>query len=85
MSEQEIQELLNTVQKLTASVKELTEENARLRKKLDRMNELLLLAQQARFGQSSEKREYVLKGGEQMAHAGNPRSSPYAKAEAAAG
>ena len=66
MSEQEIQELLNTVQKLTASVKELTEENARLRKKLDRMNELLLLAQQTRFGQSSEKREYVLKGGEQM-------------------
>lgn len=66
MSEQEIQELLNTVQELTASVKELTEENARLRKKLDRMNELLLLAQQARFGQSSEKREYVLKGGEQM-------------------
>ena len=34
MSEQEIQELLNTVQDLTASVKELTEENARLRKKL---------------------------------------------------
>ena len=66
MSEQEIQELLNTVQELTASVKELTEENERLRKKLDRMNELLLLAQQARFGQSSEKREYVLKGGEQM-------------------
>ena len=59
MSEQEIQELLNRVT-------ELTEENARLRKKLDRMNELLLLAQQARFGQSSEKREYVLKGGEQM-------------------
>jgi len=35
MSEQEIQELLNMVQELTASVKELTEENARLRKKLD--------------------------------------------------
>ena len=66
MSEQEIQELLNTVQELTASMKELTEENSRLGKKQDRMNELLLLAQQARFGQSSKKREYVLKGGEQM-------------------
>jgi len=73
MSEQEIQELLKTVQELTVSVKELTAanetltaENSLLRNKLERMNELLLLAQQARFGQSSEKREYVLKGGEQM-------------------
>ena len=37
MSEQEIQKLLNTVQELTASVKDLTEENARLGKKLDYM------------------------------------------------
>ena len=64
MSEKEIQELLRTVQELTASVKELTaanqnltSENARLKQKLDHMNELLLLAQRARFGQSSEKRE----------------------------
>lgn len=73
MSEKEIQELLRTVQELTASVKELTaanqnltSENAWLKQKLDHMNELLLLAQRARFGQSSEKREYVLQGGEQM-------------------
>lgn len=73
MSEKEIQELLHTVQELTASVKDLTEtnrelaaENVRLKQKLERMNELLLLAQRARFGQSSEKREYVLQGAEQM-------------------
>ena len=73
MSEKEMQELLRTVQELTASVKELTaanqnltSENVRLKQKLDHMNELLLLAQRARFGQSSEKREYVLQGGEQM-------------------
>lgn len=73
MPEQEIQELLNTVQELTVSAKELTAanetltaENTRLRNKLKRMNELLLLIQQARFGLSSEKREYVLKGGDQI-------------------
>lgn len=54
------------MKELTAANETLTAENARLRKKLERMNELLLLAQQARFGQSSEKRQYVLKGGEQM-------------------
>ena len=46
---------------------QLREENAalkqeveQLRRKLERMNELLLNAQRARFGQSSEKREYVM-------------------------
>ena len=38
----------------------LKQENEELRRKLERMNELLLNAQRARFGQSSEKREYVI-------------------------
>ena len=38
----------------------LKQENEDLRRKLERMNELLLNAQRARFGQSSEKREYVI-------------------------
>ncbi len=38
----------------------LKQENKELRRKLERMNELLLNAQRARFGQSSEKREYVM-------------------------
>ncbi len=38
----------------------LKQENEELRRKLERMNELLLNAQRARFGQSSEKREYVM-------------------------
>ncbi len=51
----------------TAAFSQLQEENAarkkageQLRRKLERMNELLLNAQRARFGQSSEKREYVM-------------------------
>ena len=51
----------------TASFSQLREENAalkqeneELRRKLERMNELLLNAQRARFGQSSEKRDYVM-------------------------
>lgn len=38
----------------------LKQENEELRQKLERMNELLLNAQRARFGQSSEKRSYVI-------------------------
>lgn len=38
----------------------LKQENEELRRKLERMNELLLNAQRARFGQSSEKRDYVM-------------------------
>lgn len=38
----------------------LKEENKELRRKLERMNELLLNAQRARFGQSSEKQKYVM-------------------------
>lgn len=38
----------------------LRQENEQLRSKLERMNELLLNVQRARFGQSSEKRSYVM-------------------------
>ena len=54
------------VKTLEASVQELRDENERLRQKLERMNELLLNAQRARFGQSSEKRTYVMADGEQL-------------------
>jgi transposase len=48
---------------LETKVASLENENANLRRKLERMNELLLEAQRARFGQSSEKRVYVMEGG----------------------
>ena len=54
------------VRTLEASVQELRDENERLRQKLERMNELLLNAQRARFGQSSEKKAYVMADGEQL-------------------
>ena len=57
----------SSVQADTAVFSQLREENAalkqeveELRRKLERMNELLLNAQRARFGQSSEKRSYVI-------------------------
>lgn len=40
---------------LKESVQNLTAENKRLRQKLEHMNELLLNAQRARFGQSQRK------------------------------
>ncbi len=45
---------------LREEIAALKHENEELRRKLERMNELLLNAQRARFGQSSEKREYVM-------------------------
>ncbi len=66
MSDKEAKKLLDTVKNLTQTVDELTAENKRLRQKLERMNELLLNAQRAQFGQSSEKRGYVLPDSEQM-------------------
>lgn len=45
---------------LIKSVEQLQTENAELRRKLEHMNEILLNAQRARFGQSSEKKNYVL-------------------------
>lgn len=53
VAEKELNALRDTVESLTA-------ENQELRRKLERMNEILLNAQRARFGQSSEKRDYVL-------------------------
>ena len=53
ISKEELGTLRDTVDTLTA-------ENKELRRKLERMNELLLNAQRARFGQSSEKRDYVM-------------------------
>ena len=57
----------SSIQADTAAFSQLQEENAalkeevkELRRKLEQMNELLLNAQRARFGQSSEKREYVM-------------------------
>jgi transposase len=50
---QEVAELMHSVEMLQA-------ENAELRRKLEHMNEVFLNAQRARFGQSSEKRTYVL-------------------------
>ena len=44
----------------------LRKEVAELHRKLERMNELLLNAQCAQFGQSSETRSYVLPDSEQM-------------------
>ncbi len=49
--------VFSRLQKENAALKQ---ENKELRRKLERMNELLLNAQRARFGQSSEKREYVM-------------------------
>ena len=66
MSEKEARELLDTVKNLTQTVDDLTAENKRLKQKLERMNELLLNAQRAQFGQSSEKRSYVLPDSEQL-------------------
>lgn len=66
MSEKEARKLLDTVQKLAEENKDLAAENARLKQKLERMNELLLNAQRAQYGQSSEKRGYVLPDSEQM-------------------
>jgi transposase len=51
---------------LQAELAELKKENAELHRKLARMNELLLNAQRARFGQSSEKQTYVMQGGQQL-------------------
>ena len=73
MSEAEIRELVETVKNLTAQLEkaaaqneQLAAENAALHRKLERMNELLLNAQRAQFGQSSEKRSYVLPAAEQL-------------------
>ena len=61
-----VKTLETTVQTLETTVQKQEDEILRLRQKLERMNELLLNAQRARFGQSSEKRAYVMADGEQL-------------------
>ena len=53
-------EVAELIRPLTQSVEALQKENAELKQKLEHMNEILANAQRARFGQSSEKRSYVL-------------------------
>ena len=81
MSEQEAKVLLDTVKNLTVANEDLTAENKRLKQKLERMNELLLNAQRAQFGQSSEKRSYVLPDSEQMRIFNEAEQAQDAKAE----
>ena len=64
---------MRKIEELEALLSQSEEKNAhleaevsRLSQKLERMNELLLNAQRARFGQLSEKTEYVLKGQETL-------------------
>ena len=67
---------------LKATVANLEKENAELRRKLERMNELLLNAQRARFGQSSEKSVYVMEdGAEQLQLFNEAEKEQDAKAE----
>ena len=54
------------LEELKKAARDLAEENAQLRQKLDRMNELFANAQRARFGQSSEKTKYVMQSGTQL-------------------
>ena len=53
-------EVAELIRPLTQSVEALQKENAELKRKLEHMNEILANAQRARFGQSSEKKSYVL-------------------------
>ena len=57
-------EVAELIRPLTQSVEALQKENAELKRKLERklehMNEVFANAQRARFGQSSEKKTYVL-------------------------
>ena len=53
-------EVAELIHPLTQSVEALQKENAELKQKLEHMNEILANAQRARFGQSSEKKTYVL-------------------------
>ena len=60
------QGLEHKVSALEAANQSLSDENKRLREKLERMNELLLNEQRAQFGQSSEKKKFVLPDSEQL-------------------
>lgn len=56
----EIQALKAALNTATAENEQLKQQLDQLNQKLDRMSEQLLNAQRARFGQSSEKKCYVL-------------------------
>ena len=69
------------IAELKDTVRSLTDEVETLQKKLERMNELLLNAQRARFGQSSEKKVYVMEDGEQLRMFNEAETVQDAKAE----
>ena len=53
-------EVAELIRPLSQSIELLQNENAELKRKLEHMNEVFANAQRARFGQSSEKKSYVL-------------------------
>ena len=69
------------IAELKDTVRSLTDEVEALRQKLERMNELLLNAQRARFGRSSEKKVYVMEDGEQLQIFNEAETVQDAKAE----
>ena len=54
------------IQALEDALKQKDAKIAELEQRLDRLTELLVNAQRARFGQSSEKQKYVMKNAKQM-------------------
>ena len=54
------------IQALENALKQKDAKIAELEQRLDRLTELLVNAQRARFGQSSEKQKYVMKNAKQM-------------------
>ena len=53
-------EVADLIRPLTQSVEALQKENDELKRKLEHMNEVFANAQRAQYGQSSEKKTYVL-------------------------
>lgn len=53
-------EVAELIRPLSQSIEALQKENAELKRKLEHMNEVFANAQRARYGQSSEKKTYVL-------------------------
>jgi hypothetical protein len=61
-----VQELEALLQQSEQEKAALQEEVKHLQQKMDRLTEQFLNAQRARFGQSSEKKKYVMDGAEQV-------------------
>ena len=76
----EVAVLEDTIQEQQTRIRAQQDQIDDLKRKLDRMNELLLNAQRARFGQSSEKRTYVL-GTDQLSLFNETESEQDHKAE----